>query len=183
MGLPLAALGWAFGRRIVVVLYGHDFAEAGPLFEWLSLNIGLIFCNVGLGNPFDAWGLQVPHFRISCAGAVVNVALNCFLIPRLGAWAAVGTTLIAEVVVGIACLAVRNRHIRQSWWSIVSRPFVVSLGAASIGRYLAHEFPGHWSVSLGLVTCGIVVGFWMLEKNSTVELLGSLLSRPAADLG
>jgi O-antigen/teichoic acid export membrane protein len=178
MGMPFAAIGWAFGRHGVVLLYGRDFAQSGPLLEWLSLNIGLIFFNVGIGNPFDAWGLQGPHFRISSAGALINVALNCVLIPRFGVWAAVATTLIAEVVVGIGCLTVRNRYIRLPWWSIAAKPFAFSLGAALIGRYLAVAFPDQWVSSLILVASGIIAALWISERSTALGLLHSFRKLP-----
>lgn len=178
MGMPLAALGWAFGRHGVVLLYGLEFAESGPLLEWLSLNLALIFFNIGVGNPFFAWGLQLPHFKVTCTGAVFNVALNWVLIPRFGAWAAVVTTLLAEVVVGVGCLWVRNRHVRLPWWTIVAKPLLLCLAAALIGRYLAFKFPSHWFLSMTLVTCGLLVAFWVSERNSVVNLLHSLRKIP-----
>lgn len=178
MGMPLAALGWAFGRYAVVLVYGHAFAESGPLLEWLSLNLALIFFSIGVGQPLTAWGLQRQHFRITLSGAVVNVALNLILIPRLGIWGAMITTLLAESVVGIACLRVRNRNIRLPWWEIVARPLFVCLAAALVGRSLASAFPAQWMVSLILIACGIAAAFWASERNGLPALLRRLRAAP-----
>jgi O-antigen/teichoic acid export membrane protein len=174
MGMPLAALGWAFGRYGLVLLYGRDFAEGGQLFEWMSLNLALIFFNVGIGNPLDAWGLQMPHFRVGCVGAVFNVALNCLLIPPFGAWAAVVATLLSEVVVGVGCLRIRNKHVRLQWWTIVTKPVLVCLAAAIAGRCLAFQFPNQWFLSLTLIGLSILVAFWMTERTLARNLLASL---------
>lgn len=174
MGMPLAALGWAFGRSGIVMLYGREFAESGPLLEWLSLNIGLVFFNVGIGNPFDAWGLQLPHFKVGLTGAVLNVALNYMLIPRFGAWAAVTTTLLSEAVVGAGCLWIRNKHVRIPWWTIAARPLLFCVTAALLGRYLAFKFPDQWFLSLILVACAISAAFWLSERNAVVSLLRGL---------
>jgi len=174
MGMPLAAIGWAFGRYGVVLLYGKDFAESGVLLEWLSLNLALIFFNAGLGTPCEAWGLQGPRFKLTCTAALLNVALNCMFIPRFGMWAAVVTTLVAEIVVGGGSVWIINRCVRLPWWAIVAKPLSVCLAAALIGRYLAVTFPAEWFLSLIVVTGGILVVFWTSERNSVVILLRSL---------
>jgi O-antigen/teichoic acid export membrane protein len=121
--MSLAALGWAFGRHVIALLYGQGFAESGPLLEWLSLSLALIFFSSAVGQPLNAWGLQQQFFRITLVGAVVNVALNFVLIPRLGVWGGVATTLLAEGLVGISSLWVRRRYVRISWGRIPRNRF------------------------------------------------------------
>jgi O-antigen/teichoic acid export membrane protein len=171
MGMSLAALGWAFGRYVIVLLYGRGFAESGPLLEWLSLDLGLVFFSTGVGQPLNAWGLQRPYLLSTLSGAVVNVVLNCIFIPWFGAWGAVITTLLAEGVVGIGCVWVRKRHVRISWWRITARPLFVCFFAAVIGRYLAAAFPGQWPISVMLVAAAISAAFWVTERR---ELSGWL---------
>lgn len=109
MGLPIAALGWAFGRHVVRLMYGPAFAESGPYFEWLCLNIPLIFVNLALGVPLTAWGLQKLHFKITSSAAVVNLVLNLILIPLYGPWAAIATTIGSEVMIFAITAAMRYR--------------------------------------------------------------------------
>ena len=174
MGMPLAALGWAFGRYGIVLLYGHEFAESGPLLEWLSPNLALIFFSIGVGQPLTAWGLQRKHLRVTLSGAVVNVVLNCVMIPRFGVWGAVVTTLLAEFLVGIGCIWVRRTYIRLSWWRIVAKPFLVCVVAALIGRHLAAEYPDQWFVCAMLITGGILIAFWISERTNLAVLMRRL---------
>jgi O-antigen/teichoic acid export membrane protein len=171
MGMSLAALGWAFGRYVIVFLYGQGFAESGPLLEWLSLDLALIFFSTGVGQPLNVWGLQRPYLLWTLNGAAVNVALNCILIPWFGAWGAVFTTLLAEGVVGVGCLWVRRTHVRISWWKITARPLFICFAAALIGRYLASVFPGQWLISAMLVACGLFAAFWVSERRGFVGFL------------
>jgi len=116
--MSLAALEWAFGRYVIVLLYGEGSAESGALLAWLSLNLALIFFSTAVGQPLNVWVLQRPYLLWTLNRAAVNVALNCILIPWFGPWGAVITTLLAEGVVGVGCLWVRRTHVRISWWRI-----------------------------------------------------------------
>jgi O-antigen/teichoic acid export membrane protein len=171
LGISLAALGWAFGRHVIVFLYGQGFAESGPLLEWLSIDLALAFFSAAVGQPLNAWGLQRKFVQVTLVGAVVNVALNFILIPRFGVWGAVVTTLLAEGLVGVGCLWVRRRHVRILWWGITAKPLFICFTAALIGRYLASAFPGQWLISAMSVACGILAAFWVSERKGFVALL------------
>jgi hypothetical protein len=62
--LPLAALGWACGRHVVVLMYGAAFAQSGPYFEWLCLVIALSFVNYGLVAIMVPLGRSALQFQI-----------------------------------------------------------------------------------------------------------------------
>ncbi len=109
MGFPIAALGWAFGSHVVSFMYGAAFQDSGMYFEWLCLNIVLIFINIGIGSPLLVWGRQKLHFAITGIGAIVNLGLNLLIIPIYGARGAIVTTLIAEFVVLVLIIFTRYR--------------------------------------------------------------------------
>jgi O-antigen/teichoic acid export membrane protein len=120
LGLPIAALGWATGRHAVELLYGDEFRASGIYFEWLCLNIALIFGNLALVTPLTTWGLQKTQLVITCVGAVINLALNVILIPRYGVPAAIATTILTELVIFVALAAVR-RGLALGWNPLLPR--------------------------------------------------------------
>ncbi|MDB5358165.1 MAG: polysaccharide biosynthesis protein [Phycisphaerales bacterium] len=156
IGFPLAALGWAFGRDAAPAVYGHDFTESGPLFQWLSLNLTLIFFNVAYGQPLIAWNRQSAVLWITVAGAGTNLLLNLVAIPLYGAWGAVATTIAAEVVVAIAIVRVRRKVMPLDWLSAVSIPFIVSAMVALFGHFVLLRFRVPWWVSAG--ACAAILG-------------------------
>ena len=83
MGLPIAALGWACGRHVNDLLFGAQFAAAGPYFEWLCLVVALTFTNIGLGTPLLAWGHQKLHLKIIATSALASLVLNASAGPAL----------------------------------------------------------------------------------------------------
>ena len=110
MGLPIAALGWACGRHVNDLLFGAQFAAAGPYFEWLCLVVALTFTNIGLGTPLLAWGHQKLHLKIIATSALASLVLNALLVPRYGGWGAVAALLMAETM-SLGLLAIARRRL------------------------------------------------------------------------
>lgn len=78
------------------ILYGKDYVQAGPI---LTVHIwaGLF---VSLGVAREPWLISEGLMKLSAAttatGAVINVILNLFLIPRYGGMGAALATVIAQ---------------------------------------------------------------------------------------
>lgn len=160
IGFPLAALGWAFGRAAAPAVYGPQFKESGPLFQWLALNLSLIFFNIGYGQPLVAWNRQSSVLWITVAGAGTNLLLNLFAIPKFGAWGAVATTIAAEAVVAIAIVWVRRRVMPFSWFAAIRMPLLVSAVVALSGHLLVSRCGLTWLPSA--VVCSVVLGIVVL---------------------
>lgn len=90
ISLPVAVLVSFFGTTIITILYGNSFDGAGPM---LSIHIWSgIF--VFLGSASSQYLLAEGYTNISwhrtALGAIVNVALNLWLIPL---YAGIGTSI------------------------------------------------------------------------------------------
>lgn len=95
LALSIAVPMTFLATPLVNLLYGERFAAAGPILAvhiWAS-----IFVFVGVAQ--SAWDLAENYTRLSLlrttGGAVVNVILNLFLIPRFGAMGAAVATVIS----------------------------------------------------------------------------------------
>jgi len=161
MGLPIAALGWACGRHVNDLLFGAQFAAAGPYFEWLCLVVALTFTNIGLGTPLLAWGYQKLHLKIIATSAVASLALNIVLIPRYGSWGAIAALLAAETM-SVTMLAIARRRLelgRFALLPLLTPPLLCSLAVALGIAFL--PTPAHQ--------------FWWLEVAIGAALLGGCL--------
>lgn len=172
MGFPIAAMGWAGGRYVVTLMYGQHFAASGPMLEWLSLDIGLVYFNIGIGWALNAWGHQKETFYTAGVAAVLNVGLNCALIPRYGVWAAVATTILAELAVMVFLLYWRRRICPIPALRIASKPLMASVVVGVSTRVLASVFPNYWWIIVGLGVAGLMASVWMAEKETIRRLLG-----------
>lgn len=130
------ATGAAF---IVNLLYGKQFAAAGPLLAVLiwsevSTFFGAVVVNAMVANDLQRY-LLVP----TAAGALSNVAFNLYLIPRYGALGAAWATLVsyslAWFVVLLAFRQTRPLVLQGLQWAIPS--IFLALGAVGIAPHLA----------------------------------------------
>jgi O-antigen/teichoic acid export membrane protein len=145
-GCFMSACGFAFGRWIVVLLYGHAFDRSGPMLEWLSIDLFFICFNLGFSRPLVAWGRQkIAMYLITMAGAS-NLVLNLLLIPRYGTTAAIATTILAEVLLFVGTIPVRRKLHPVPWLRIAAVPLFVCAVAAAVGKSLALRDPRHWII-------------------------------------
>ncbi len=159
MGLPIAALGWACGRHVVELMYGPAFAATGPYFEWLCLNIAITFLNYGLVAILVPWGRSRLQFKITAAGAAINLTVNLIAIPVWGAWGAIAGTLIAEAAVLVIGLLARRRY--SVFWHpilpIVAPPLLCSAAVGLAIVALPHSLDRYWWLEL-LAGAVVLVG-------------------------
>ena len=83
------------GAPLIVRLYGNQFSASAPLLAVLIWSEMAIFFGSMLGSGLCAAGLERFALWPMAAGAVVNVVLNIFLIPRWGAMGACWATVIS----------------------------------------------------------------------------------------
>jgi O-antigen/teichoic acid export membrane protein len=99
LALPIATGGFILAEPLTRFVLGVQYTGTANLFRWLMLTV--------IAGPLASYfGAQlIPSAREKkylyavVAGAVVNVALNLFLIPRYGAIAAAFTTAISQAAV------------------------------------------------------------------------------------
>lgn len=85
---------------IIKLLFGAVYAPAGPVLAihiWAAL---FVFLGVASGKWFLTENRQLLTFQRTLLGAVVNVILNIFVIPKYGAIGAAYTTVIAYAMAG-----------------------------------------------------------------------------------
>lgn len=116
MGCSLAFLGWATGRQLVTLIFGASYLESGRIFEWLCLDLVLVFFNMAYNQPLVAWNRQGLALRCTIVGAIVNVTCNLALIPRFGSMGAVVATILAEAAVLFVTVIIRRKVHSIDWW-------------------------------------------------------------------
>jgi polysaccharide transporter, PST family len=84
--------------RVITILFGNGYAEAGQILAihiWASV---FVFMGVATSPWFIAEGLTKFTFHQTLIGAVVNVVLNFFLIPKFAGIGAAIATVIAYAI-------------------------------------------------------------------------------------
>jgi O-antigen/teichoic acid export membrane protein len=169
-GCGLALLGFGAGRYVTVLFYGQKFAESGPIFEWLCLDLALIFFNIGISQPFNAWGHQREILKITAFGAVVNLGLNILIIPKYGAYGAVATTLISETFVLVACLHFRRRIFPINWFGAILQPLAITLAIGVTLKWAVIAAPALWILWAAAAAGALALAFFGFERKTLREI-------------
>lgn len=94
LAVPISLLA----QPLVVLLFGAEFAASGPVLALHVWSAPALFLGVAASNWFVAEGRQRALLARSAIGAVLNVALNLWLIPVWGARGAALATLLSQTV-------------------------------------------------------------------------------------
>jgi O-antigen/teichoic acid export membrane protein len=165
-----------FSGPIVHWLYGTKFVAAGPLLSVLIWSEVPVFLGVVLNNGLVAKNLQ-NYLPISTGlGAVVNVALNLYLIPRWGAMGSAWATNISYTLAGILFFFLFQRTRPFAWLGVRVLAPPCFLGLIITPLFKAIRLPA--LISFFAVLVLYVLGAWLLGiiRKSDMNQLSQLIS-------
>jgi len=97
ISLIISILMFVFSEKIVLLTFGNDYTKAIDILRLYIWSIIFVFLNNGSWKWYLVENLQkIATIRLSI-GALVNVALNFFLVPIYGLTGAVYATLISYI--------------------------------------------------------------------------------------
>src|SRR5580692_2091713 len=128
LALPIATGGFILAEPLTRFVLGSQYAGTATLFRWLTLTIVAGSLASYFGARLIPIGREKKYLIAVVAGAVVNVVLNLFLIPRYGAIAATFTTAISQ-----AAVAFMNYHFVRD----LPRPSLVKALGLSVAAAVA----------------------------------------------
>ncbi len=170
--IPIATVCLIGGHGLVQMLYGVEFKVAAQIFPLLALDIALVAVNCGLAMPLLAWGRQKTQLKVTSVAALVNLLLNLILIPKIGIWAAVWTTLFAEIMVMVMIFRIRRNFIPISVGTVLLPCLVVCSIGGLLGFLLPRFIAGPWWIAplaSGLVIAPFV---WRATRRDLRTMIG-----------
>jgi PST family polysaccharide transporter len=135
LGLAVAVFFTFTSDRVILLLFGRQYAAAGPILAvhiWAGV---FIFLKVAMSRWLLNEGRLVFMFASSGLGAVLNVALNLWLIPAHGGMGAAVATVISYAAASLlACFLYRPTW-RNGWMMVKALlvPFRAVYGLARRG--------------------------------------------------
>lgn len=123
--------------RLMVGLYGKEYAAAGPV---LSLHIwGAPFLFLGIVRGFWAVneGLTKFIFATTFLGTIINIFLNLMLIPRYGSIGAAISLLASQIIASY--LSNLAYHDTRGIFALQSRALFPVQAIVSVGRHLGRR--------------------------------------------
>lgn len=102
LAAPIPVVGWLFGGRLAIALFGPGFAAASAAIAALSAQAAILFPGIVAGYALIARGKQRTNLVLSTGGGA-TVILACFLlVPTLGAVGAAMATMLAQGAIFLA---------------------------------------------------------------------------------
>ena len=160
MTLPMTAASIALGPLALRLVYGSDFADAGPVVVILLAPLPLVTL-MNLSKVVLA-GLGHQWFQLTAGavGAVVNIALDFALIPRYDAIGAALANCGGQLTSGLPVLVYAWLRIGVVRWepSALARTAVASVGAGFAGWLVQRWLEGAAGLLLGLGAATLAFG-------------------------
>jgi O-antigen/teichoic acid export membrane protein len=173
LSLPLCAACALAARPLIPLLYGQAYEQSVPVMVILGFTLIPMYANIVFSSLLVAMRRQVRLTMLMAGAAVVNPALNFFLIRfterhyHNGAIGAAICMLLTELlIVSAEIILVGRRFLSKSSILRVTRTALASGGMWAVG-YLAR--PLGWYVSLPLAGLAFVLLAWILRIAGPVE--------------
>lgn len=155
VGVPITALCWILGGKIITFIYGPEFEPAIFTFQILATITFLRFLDNALANTLTAIDLQARRSLAIALMAIFNIGLNLFIIPRYGYIGAAVTSVLTEIGYFILLFGfVRSRLPSPVHLSMLVRPVLASVVMA-LPLLLGHNWPLPLLLPLGVGIYGL----------------------------
>jgi len=168
----IAAVLWAFGDQIVVMVYGGKFVAAIQAVKWLALIMPLKFIDTSLEVALSASNRERKRAMAVLVAALTNLLLNFILIPTYQMMGAVYATVLTEgVLFGMYIWYLREEAREMFAWQGFIGP---GLGAATIlaASLLLHTVNIWLLGGMSVLLYGLIV-MWM--DRSSLELFRQIV--------
>ncbi len=137
-GFPIVAGVIAFPSEIIALIFGAGFVGGAEALVILQAAALTGYIGIAATAALVAWHDHVAQMWFHAMAAVVNIALNIYLIPRYGIEGAAWATLIAQLLM-VICFAIR---LRMKFSIGAWRSIVILLPCAALAFWLARQFAG-----------------------------------------
>lgn len=103
ISVPIGVATTLIAKRIILPIYGEGYSNSILPLQILVWSSVFIFMSISFGNLFNSLNRQSIGTKITGVCALVNVALNIILIPRLSLIGAGISTVLTELVSLFLC--------------------------------------------------------------------------------
>lgn len=176
LGILLMVMISVFARQIIVIFFTSEFTPSIGALKILSLLVPIRFINYTLGIAATASNLQKHRTWSVGIGALANVLMNLFFIPRLGYIGASITTIITDSIIFFMLLYVIYKYvyaipILQIIYKPIICAFIIWIFIMVSGRFLSFPILGISALLIYLGTMYLWEGYKKKELLDFVKLM------------
>lgn len=177
IGIPIAVGASLLAPRVLTIVFGPEFAPAGPMLGLLSWAVLGVFVGAVFGHAAVAINRQKATMWIYISNAILTLAGYLWAIPRFGWLGAATLTVFSEWYAGILLAFTVSRLIPAR---LSFKPLGKTIGAAllmGLVLWQTASWPLAVTIVLGCATYAIAILGLGVIKISTIK---ELFSRPQA---
>lgn len=179
IGLPLSVLLFFTAREVTLIIFGDQWLPSVPVFQILSLSVGIQIILSSSGSIFQAAGDTRSLFVCGLFSAILNVAGMLLGIFYFGTLTAVATCIVITFTINfIQCYwqMYRITFHRSAWpfiWQLLPALFVSALIAACLIpiQYLLSEMNIFVTIITKGMICFIIFGGY-IQVTHEYDILG-----------
>jgi O-antigen/teichoic acid export membrane protein len=169
LGLPLAVGTVMVAPGLMRLLFGESGAPSVRPLQLLIFLAAISYWGQSFTNASLVLDGARIYMRLSCLGAVVNIAANLLVIPRYGYLGACWTTLGTELLVNFLFYLQVRRHLGALGRSGLLARIMAALAGMVFLLWLVSSWPVLLQAAVGALS--YVVIFWI---SGGIRLLGRL---------
>ncbi|MGC8885156.1 MAG: flippase [Candidatus Nanoarchaeia archaeon] len=159
LGLPIGVGITVLANKIMLFLFGTEYLPAATALKLLVWSGTFIFLNQAYSAFFGSKNVQIIIAKIIGTGAIINVVLNLFLIPKYSYVGASITTIATEVLIFVMYAVIAERYgygltKKEIIWAVKT-----TFAAFIMGLFLYFFINQNL---LFLVLCSIIIYFGLL---------------------
>ena len=183
--IPVAALGFAFARPLVPILYHREMLPAALVTQLFFVVFSYSFLYTPMSMALYVMGKSWVNMLIFLLLACLNIGLDLAFIPKYGLWGAmvpVSLILVVAVVLFHAVMK-RMRPDVKTPARFIMRCYAAGAPAASLSLLTSRwDSPGALAAMFPLALALLVLGFrWMKVIGSEEKEMIRLLPIPAKE--
>jgi O-antigen/teichoic acid export membrane protein len=129
LSLPMAVGGMLLADRIIILLYGWEFAPAIPVMQILVWALPFMFLSEILGRTSVTMHLEKRMVRVTIIRALIGIGLNVALIPSFGGIGAATAAVVTWMVRIVLYTAIIGRAML---WKESIEPLLRVVGAGAL---------------------------------------------------
>ncbi|MFA5441747.1 MAG: flippase [Candidatus Paceibacterota bacterium] len=172
LAFPIVCGGYILANGLILHFYGANYLPAVLALKILLLMAGISYFSTSLGYALFVFNQQKKAFWAYLIGALLNVPLNAFLIPKYGFYGAAIATVITAFITFLVLvyLVKRNTPLKLINWFFIKYLLIIILATALMSLVLVFGAKYNFNVVLkvlggGLVYLVIIGGFLLKSKD------------------
>ncbi len=148
VSIPISVTLFIFPEQIITLIYGgKEYSQAIPILQIFAIILFVRFFSETYGLILTTSNRQKIRMYIVVVATAVNLTINFFLIPYLGAFGASITSLVTNIFVGLAYI-IFSPTLLKNWISNMQFIKLTLITVFIIVLELFIKMSGYWYLSI-----------------------------------